>query len=133
MNNSLKGALLSGLVYPGLGQVVLKHYKRGMMLMITVSISIMIITITAVQQALIILEKIESESGMIDMDTNSNAVTQATNSSDSLIYNSMLMLLFLCWIIGIVDAYRIGKEKDLIEQSTSQVSNSKDASSERHN
>ena len=121
------------MVYPGLGQVVLKHYKRGMMLMITVSISIMIITITAVQQALIILEKLESESGMIDMDTISNAVTQATNSYDSLIYNSMLMLLLLCWIIGIVDAYRIGKEKDLIEQSTSQVSNSKDASSERHN
>ena len=39
MKNSLKGALLSGLVFPGLGQVVLKHYKRGFALMLTVSVS----------------------------------------------------------------------------------------------
>lgn len=33
MNNSLKGALLSGVVFPGLGQIILKHYKRGIALM----------------------------------------------------------------------------------------------------
>ena len=29
MNNSIKGAIFSGLVFPGLGQVILKYYKRG--------------------------------------------------------------------------------------------------------
>ena len=29
MRKSLKGALLSGLVFPGYGQFVLKHYMRG--------------------------------------------------------------------------------------------------------
>jgi hypothetical protein len=110
MNNSIKGALLSGLVYPGLGQVVLKHYKRGIMLIFAASISLMVITVTAVQQALIILEKIESASGIIDMDRILDAVSQASNSSDSQIYNSMLALLILCWIIWIVDGYMIGKK-----------------------
>jgi hypothetical protein len=131
MNNSIKGALLSGLVYPGLGQVVLKHYKRGIMLIFAASISLMVITVTAVQQALIILEKIESASGIIDMDRILDAVSQASNSSDSQIYNSMLALLILCWIIWIVDGYMIGNEKYLIEQSISQISNNKDTYSEQ--
>jgi hypothetical protein len=95
------------------------------------SISLMVITVTAVQQALIILEKIESASGIIDMDRILDAVSQASNSSDSQIYNSMLALLILCWIIWIVDGYMIGNEKYLIEQSISQISNNKDTYSER--
>ena len=35
MNNALKGAFLSGLIFPGLGQVVQKHYKRGVLIMLT--------------------------------------------------------------------------------------------------
>jgi hypothetical protein len=95
------------------------------------SISLMVITVTAVQQALIILEKIESASGIIDMDRTLDAVSQASNSSDSQIYNSMLALLILCWIIWIVDGYMIGNEKYLIEQSISQISNNKDTYSEQ--
>jgi len=36
-----------------------------------------------------------------------------------------LLLIIVCWILGVVDAYRIGKKRDLEEQSTSQGSNSK--------
>ena len=66
MNNSLKGALLSGLVYPGLGQVMLKYYKRGAVLMIAITATLLAVLIKAVQQAFTILEKIESEGGEID-------------------------------------------------------------------
>jgi len=113
MNNALKGALLSGLVFPGLGQVNLKHYKRGIALMLIVSISLLVIVVKAVLQALTILEKIESEGRAIDMSTILNATTQASTTSDSLLYKFVLLLIILCWIIGIVDAYRIGKKRDL--------------------
>ena len=125
MNNSLKGALLSGLVFPGLGQVVLKHYKRGAVIMLTVLLSLSVIVIEAVQKAFTILEKIESEGGTIDMNTISNAATQASTTSDSLIFYLVLLLIIFCWIIGVVDAFRIGKKKDIEQQSTNQVSNSK--------
>ena len=125
MNNSLKGAFLSGLVFPGLGQIVLKHYKRGVVLMLTVLVSLSVIVIEAVQKAFTILEKIESEGGTIDMNTISNAATQASTTSDSLILGSALFLILFCWIIGAVDAFRIGKKKDMEQQSTSQVSNNK--------
>ena len=119
MNNSLKGAFLSGLIFPGLGQIVLKHYKRGAVIMLTVLVSLSVVVVRAVQHALAILERIESEGGAINMSTVSNAATQASTTSGSLTFNLVLMLIILCWIIGVVDAYRIGKKKDIEEGSTS--------------
>jgi len=121
MNNSLKGALLSGVVFPGLGQIILKHYKRGIALMLTVLASLLVIVVKAVQQALTILEKINLEGGAINMSTISNIATQASTTFDSLIFNFVLLLMIFCWVIGVVDAYIIGKKKDLEEQSTSRV------------
>ncbi len=119
MNNSFKGVFLSGLIFPGLGEIVLKHYKRGAVIMLTVLISLSVLVVKAVQHALAILEKIGSEGGAISMSTISNAATQASTTSGSLTFNLLLLLVILCWIIGVVDAYRIGKKKDIEEGSTS--------------
>jgi hypothetical protein len=121
MKNSLKGALWSGLVFPGLGQVVLKHYKRGFALMLTVLICLVAVVVKASQQAVAIIERIQSEGGVIDMSTISNAATQASSASASLIINLLLLLIMVCWIIGVVDAYRIGREKDMAERLAPQA------------
>ena len=123
MNNSQKGAFWSGLVFPGLGQVVLKRYKRGAVNMLTVLAGMSVIVVQVVQKGLIILEKIKSERGTIDMDMILDATTQASTNSDSLIFSLAVLLLTFCWIIGTVDAFRIGKEKDLEQDSTNQLSN----------
>jgi hypothetical protein len=124
MKNSLKGAFLSGVVFPGLGQIILGHYKRGFALMLIVLASLFVIVAKKVQQALTILEKIES-GGSIDLSAIANVATQTLNTSDNLIFNFFLLLMLFCWIIGAVDAYIIGKKKDSEEQSTSQLLNSK--------
>jgi len=121
--NALKAALLSGLVFPGLGQLVLKHHKRGMALMLVVLACLMAIVIKGVQQSLAILEKIASEGGVIDMRTVSSAASQASTTSSSLIFNLGLLLIIICWMIGVVDAYRIGKKKDIAEGSTDRATN----------
>ena len=115
MKNSLKGALLSGLVFPGLGQVALKHYKRGVALMLTVLICVIAVVVKASQQAVAIIERIQSEGGVIDMNTVSKAAAQASTTSASLLINSLLLLIMVCWIIGVVDAYRVGRKKDMAE------------------
>ena len=116
MKNSMKGVLLSGLVFPGLGQVMQKHYKKGIALMLAVLVGLLVFVVKATQQAFTILEKIESADGEIDMGTITNAAAQATATSDSLIYNIVLLLILACWVIGIVDAYRTGKKMDTEEQ-----------------
>ncbi len=87
--------------------------------MLTVLVSLSVVVAKAVQHALAILEKIESEGGAISMSTISNAATQASATSGSLTFNLILLLVAVCWIIGVVDAYRIGKKKDIEEGSTS--------------
>ena len=113
MKNALKGALLSGLVFPGLGQIILKHYKRGIVLMLTVSASLIAIAIKAAQYAFTVLEKIELAGGVIDLKTITDAATQASSTSNNLVFNLGFLVIVVCWIFGIVDAYRIGKKMDL--------------------
>lgn len=111
MNISIKAALLSGLVFPGLGQVVLKHYKRAIILILTVSGSLSVVIVKASQQVLAILEKLLSEGGPVDIDTITKTAAQVTTASDSLMMNLLSLLILVCWIIGIVDAYVGGKEE----------------------
>ncbi|MBU4013362.1 MAG: hypothetical protein KJ550_07840 [Proteobacteria bacterium] len=113
MKKSIKGALLSGLVFPGVGQIVLRHYKSGIAFVLTTLAALVLIIMKEVQQALIIVEKIGSIEGVIDMSTISKAAVQATTTNDSLILNLALLVIALCWIISIVDAYRIGKKMDI--------------------
>lgn len=125
MSNSLTAALLSGLIFPGLGQVVLKRYRRGVVLMLIVVACLTVLVAKALQQAFAILRQIELAGGVIDIDAILNAATQSSTTSDSLVFNYVSLLLIVCWVFGVVDAYRIGKKKDWEEQSTAQGSNSK--------
>jgi hypothetical protein len=124
MKNAIKGAVFSGLVFPGLGQVVLRHYKRGIALALAVVLSLLVVVVKALRQAFAILEKIEAEGRVIDMSTISSAAAQASTASEDLVYNLVLLLIILLWIVGIVDAYRLGRKKDIEERSTREVSHS---------
>jgi hypothetical protein len=126
MNNAFKGVLLSGLILPGLGQVVLKRYARGVIIMLTVLLGLSVVVLKAVQYALVIVEKIELEGGDIDLNAIMNAATHASGSADSLTFNLLLLLIVVCWIISVIDAYRIGRNKDLEERSSRVVSTGDD-------
>ncbi len=113
MKYSLKGALLSGVVFPGLGQIILKRYKRGLVLMLTVSASLIVLAIRAAQYAFTVLDKIELEGGVIDLKTITDAAAQASSTLNNLVFNLGFLLIVVCWIFGTVDAYRIGRKMDL--------------------
>jgi hypothetical protein len=121
MKNSMKGALLSGLVFPGLGQIVLKRYARGFALLLAVTAGLYIMIATAVQQAYAILDSIEAEGGMPDSDTISQAAAQAAAASDSPMITAVSVLMLVCWIVGIIDAWRIGKQKDLEGETAGRI------------
>jgi len=114
--NSMRGALLSGLVFPGLGQVALKHYIRGGVIMIAVLASLSVVVVKATQHALDILNTLMDEGNAIDLGVLWTAAEQATASSESFLLKFFLSAIILLWIIGTMDAYRIGREKDLKEQ-----------------
>ena len=116
MKNAVKGMLLSGLVLPGLGQIVLKSYKRGIALILLVLIAFIVIVVSASRKALVVLEKVAAESGAVDMESITRAVSQATTTADHLLFNLALLLILACWVAGVVDACITGRKIDLEER-----------------
>ena len=117
MSHALKASLLSGLVFPGLGHIILKHYKRGVALVVVTLVLMAFFMYYAVNQALQILDRIVVEGGAIDMKAVSDIAIRTGTTSGSIVLNLLLMLLVGCWLFGLVDAYRMGRRKDLAGQS----------------
>jgi hypothetical protein len=109
----MKGVLLSGLVFPGLGQIALRRYQRGVAFILATVAGLVVIVVNATRAAWRILETIESEGGVIDEAATSRAIAEATAWSGNLVFNLILVAVTLCWIYAAVDAYRIGKQQDL--------------------
>lgn len=101
---------MSGLVLPGIGQIAQKNYIRGWSLIFTIFASMAVIVIKTTLQGIAILKKIESEGKEIDIITIMDVASQTSVTSGNLIINLCLLLTFLCWIIGVVDAYITGKK-----------------------
>ena len=108
MTRSTKAALLSGLIFPGVGHMALKQYLRGSLLMLFALIPLSVIVTTAIQRALSIVDSINS--GEIPLDTGSitELVSNTTSAADSSGVNISMIVLGVCWLIGIVDSYRLG-------------------------
>jgi TM2 domain-containing membrane protein YozV len=109
MKAAIKAALLSGFVFPGLGQMYLKRFKRGFTIMILVLLALGMIIRTVIVSALERLKAIESGGGIADMETISNLARIDSAHSG---VNLKLILLFVlcCWLFSVADAYKIGKE-----------------------
>jgi hypothetical protein len=112
MNNSLKGACLSGLVYPGLGQIVQRHYVRGLALISIVSACLIVVVHNASKKINTILAAIESGNTGLDITTIMKEAHTFSAEQDYLIMKGASALIFCCWAIGIVDAYLSGKRID---------------------
>ena len=113
MNNSLKGACLSGLIYPGLGQIIQKHYFRGILLIIIVTTCLFIVVLTASREIQIILTNLESSSGGYDIKAIFRETAKIPQGQDNVMVSISSVFIFCCWAIGIVDAYLVGKRMDL--------------------
>lgn len=116
MKNSIRAALWSALVLPGVGQIVLKRYTRGIALVLATLAAVVWIAVNAVEQALAILGKLQSAGASLNAQTLVDITAQASAAADSLSFNIALYLTIFCWVFGIVDAYRIGRQKDIQER-----------------
>lgn len=117
MTHSLRTVLLSGLVFPGLGQWLLGHRIRAVTFMLAVSICLVVIVSQATQQAYAVLDQIQAAGSALDIATISDAATQATRNSDNSAVHVALIALMLVWVVSMIDAYQVGRLKDRKEKS----------------
>jgi len=108
MKRYSKAALLSGLIFPGIGHIVLKQYLRGSVLMLFALVALSVIVARIYQRALIIVDRVNSGDIPVDTAAIADMVSNSTSVAGSFIENIAMVVLGACWLIGIIDSYRLG-------------------------
>lgn len=103
MRQSIKGALLSGLVLPGLGQLVLKRPARGLAFLTVSCACIAFLVHEVVRIVGRILADLENLDA-VAIDTLAASAGKETGPVG--------WILLLCWLIAVLDAWRLGDQLD---------------------
>lgn len=112
MKLSTKAVLFSAVVCPGAGYWVLKHYLRAAAMFAVVLLALGVLMTRVVQQATALADKIASGEIPLDPQIIANKVHEVANGDGSSSLNIAVWTLIACWIVGIVDAYRLGKQQE---------------------
>ena len=112
MKKSTKAALLSGLIFPGIGHLILKEYLRGSVLLFSSLVAMWYLVNVAYQSAMTIVERINSGDIPLDTGAIAEAASGAGADTNGITYNIALLVLLACWLVGIFDSYRVGKEQE---------------------
>ena len=88
--------------------MVLKHYLRGLVLMLSALIATSVIVAELFRRAMTIVDRINSGDIPVETGAIAEMVSNSTNGADSLIENISVIVLGACWLIGIIDSYRLG-------------------------
>ena len=106
----MKAALLSALVFPGVGQISIGHKKRGWFIILLNSIFLYMIISEIIKQASSLVEKMQKSGVALDYESISNKTSGLVSFSDNYSLNILLMLLIFGWIVSVIDAYILGKK-----------------------
>jgi hypothetical protein len=108
MKPQYKAALLSGLVFPGVGYLPLKCYYRGVVIVVLTGISLFgLIQITLMKTQILMDQMIAGE---VSQDLLSMLAAMEHISQISMGWQDYAgYSLLVCWLVSIVDGYRVGK------------------------
>ena len=108
MTKATKAALLSGLVFPGAGHLLLRHYWRAAAVAFAALAAMSIVIEDVFQRAQSIVDRIYAGDIPADSAAITEMVAQSSNAANDLYTNVALLVLVACWLFGIVDSYRLG-------------------------
>jgi hypothetical protein len=118
VKRSTKAALLSGLVFPGVGHLYLKHWIVGIVLFGIAAVASWYIGAVVMDTASVIAEKIQSGTLTPDINTITRLVQEQTSGTEQAI-NLARNVWLACWVIGIVGSYWQGRAQDQLEDAAS--------------
>jgi hypothetical protein len=112
MKKPMKAALLSALVYPGVGQLIYQAYWRALGLIIVFSVAVYCYVEEVVSKYQPLVDKVKS--GEVALNSQALAVEIAKNPIiiDPQLVSTLTYVLLISWLVGIIDAYRSGIKKD---------------------
>ena len=113
-----KAVLLSALVFPGLGQLVMKRYKTGIAIIAIVTVCLLAIISIALERAKTILEQLQIQGMAVDLNAVTQAAHQATATADNSGFTLSLWFIIVSWVYSVVDAWRASKRQKALPERT---------------
>ena len=113
MNKSMKSAVISAVVFPGAGHLFLRCYTRGIILIAISALALIEFIRRAWHEAELISAQISKEidaTGVVDLQSLITHATAAVDRVDNGPFTIATVVFLACWLIAIVDSYRIGKQ-----------------------
>lgn len=86
----------------------LKQYFRGSALMLSALVALSVIVTRVFQRALTIVGRINSGDMPVDSGAIAEIVSNSTGHANSSIESIAVIFLGACWLLGIIDSYRLG-------------------------
>jgi hypothetical protein len=121
MTRSIKAALLSGLIFPGIGHMFLKQYLRGSVLMLSALAAMSVIVTEAINQALTIVDRINSGEIAVTTGSITELASMTNGGAEDSILSIAVVVVTGVWIICIVDSNINGiiQNKHAVRMATS--------------
>jgi TM2 domain-containing membrane protein YozV len=117
MKVSYKAALLSAFVFPGIGHLYLKRYWRGLVIIFLEFTGLGYIiwwgTVAALHRLDDMMVKMQGGTAM-NLQELSDIVGAKMLLDTVPYYNAVFYAIISLWIIAVIDAYRIGTQKEKI-------------------
>lgn len=112
MNQSIKAALLSAFLFPGVGHYFLKKYIHGTFYFGTALGALYIVISWTVERALHLTDKIQHGEIRLDSLSITEFVSKQTTGGEAQLVNIASAILLITWVMGTVDSYRVGRILD---------------------
>jgi hypothetical protein len=109
MKNSTRGVKWSALVFPGSGQIVLNHRKRGAVFALLSIAVVVVMVVTVVRSTWTGLEGIALQGGEITLSSMGTVVV----SSLKTVKEHFLLPMALLWLSSVIDAWYTGKKSNV--------------------
>jgi len=110
-SKALRAALLSALVFPGCGHFLLKSYLIGALLAGTAIACLYFLFSNILEIAEGISAKIQTGEIALDVAQITQAITRQLAGSSTEQINASTYILLACWLVSIVDSYRVGRSQ----------------------
>ena len=110
MRKSTKAALLSGLVFPGIGHLVLKRYLQGVILIVVTLVALWVLITGTVNRAMDVVDRIESGEVAMDSASIQEAVSGSADDAGFTAEDASAYVLLIAWLVGIADCVRLGRK-----------------------
>lgn len=120
MKKSLKAALLSALVFPGAGHFSLRKPVRGAFISAVAFVCLYFFLTPAVDIAQQLSVKLQNGEVPFDVAKIDEMVTGQLAAGEGSGANIASLLLLVCWLVGIVDSFRIGCLQDRSEHAANE-------------